>query len=776
MIGFWISLFVLGLAAVVDADGVDVLPGTHALTEQGDLSLQMREGIDQFLLRETDRSVKERQKFWKRDLSSLQAYLESVEPNRERFRKIIGAVDPRLPVTALEYVSTTLVPSKIAETEGYSVFAVRWPVLEGVFGEGLLIQPKRKPVARIVAIPDADQTPEMLLGLAPGIAPESQFARRFAENGCQVIVPVLIDRKDTWSGNEKIWMTNQSHREWVYRQAYEMGRHIIGYEVQKVLAAIDWFVYDSGSVNPDIAVAGYAEGGLIAFYTAAIDPRIDAVLVSGYFDSRQRVWAEPIYRNIFGLLHEFGDAEISGLITPRTLLVEQSQVPKIEEPPQPGEGREATAAPGRLQTPEFDSVQDEISRAISQFPQDPLCRQSVELIAGHGGVTTGPGSERALTRLLQWLNALKGRLKPSGKLPVEVRVDFDPRVRQKRQLAELVGYTQKLLSRSGKVRQEFWKNAKSTSVAEWQATSQQYRDYLWDEVFGRFSKATEPANPRTRKVADNAKWAGYEVVLDVWPGVLASRILLVPKDIKATERRPVVVCQHGVEGQPADVIAKDPQSRAFQLYKGFAAQLAERGFVTFAPQNYYRGGNSFRQMQRKANPLKKTLWAITAAQHERILDWLGTLPFVDSSRIGFYGLSYGGNTAVRVPTLLDRYAVVISSGDFNDWITKTVSVEYRYSFIFYTAYEMFEFDLGNTFNHGDLAGLIAPRPFMVERGHIDDVAPDEWVAQEYARVRRLHDFLGVPERTAIEFFNGPHTIYGVQTLEFLQKHLHWPQR
>jgi len=31
------------------------------------------------------------------------------------------------------------------------------------------------------------------------------------------------------------------------------------------------------------------------------------------------------------------------------------------------------------------------------------------------------------------------------------------------------------------------------------------------------------------------------------------------------------------------------------------------------------------------------------AQHERILEWLGQLPFVDSKRIGFYGLSYGGN-------------------------------------------------------------------------------------------------------------------------------------
>ena len=32
--------------------------------------------------------------------------------------------------------------------------------------------------------------------------------------------------------------------------------------------------------------------------------------------------------------------------------------------------------------------------------------------------------------------------------------------------------------------------------------------------------------------------------MDVWPDVIATGILLVPKGIKPGERRPVVVCQH----------------------------------------------------------------------------------------------------------------------------------------------------------------------------------------------------------------------------------------
>jgi hypothetical protein len=70
-----------------------------------------------------------------------------------------------------------------------------------------------------------------------------------------------------------------------------------------------------------------------------------------------------------------------------------------------------------------------------------------------------------------------------------------------------------------------------------------------------------------------------------------------------------------------------------------------------------------------------------------------------------------------------------------------------------------------------MAGLIAPRAFMVERGHWDPVAPDEWVAYEYAKVRKLYTQLGIRNCTDIEFFNGGHRINGVGTLEFLDKHL-----
>ena len=196
--------------------------------------------------------------------------------------------------------------------------------------------------------------------------------------------------------------------------------------------------------------------------------------------------------------------------------------------------------------------------------------------------------------------------------------------------------------------------------------------------------------------------------------------------------------------------------------------------VVFAPHNPYRGEDRYRYLNRKANAVKATLFSFILAQHEVILDWLATLPSVDPERIGFYGLSYGGETAVRVPPLLERYCLSICSADFNDWARKVASTASRYSFMFTLEWEMPYFDMGRAASYAELAALMLPRPFMVERGHADPVAPDEWVAFEYARVRRLYDILGLGDRTEIEFFDGPHTIHGQGTFRFLEKHLRWP--
>jgi dienelactone hydrolase len=726
-------------------------------------------GIDKHLMTLTEQSVTNRQNLWKRDLSSPAAYEKSIQPNREHLRTIIGATDPRVTNAVFEYISTSTRPAKVSETENYTIYAVRWPVFEDVHGEGLLLQPKKAPVAKVVALPDADQTPEMLAGLAPGIAPENQFARALAQNGCTVLVPVLINRADTYSGSERLRrFTNQPHREWIYRQAYEMGRHIIGYEVEKVLAALDAFANEAAP-NLPLGVAGYDEGGLLALHAAALDTRIQSTLVSGYFNSRQSLWEEPIYRNVFGFLREFGDADLATLVAPRKLVVEQSDVPQVSGPPAARQGRSG-AAPGRITSPDFNVVEGEFGRAKELAGAQA---SKFELISGNEGRSVGPGSPAALRAFLQGLGIANGNFTPSAaKQPVAPSPTDE---RQRQQVLELVEHTQKLLRLSESVRDQFvWQKLKTGSPSDYETSMRPLKQLFADEVMGRLPAPTVPANPQTKKSYDETSWTGYDVTLDLYPDVFAWGVLLLPKDLKPGERRPVVVCQHGLEGVPADTITQDPKASGYQYYKGFSARLAEQGFVVFAPHNPYRGHDNFRVLQRKANPLRLSLFSFIIAQHERVLEWLSAQPFVDPQRIGFYGLSYGGKTAMRVPAVLDRYALSICSGDFNEWVKKNATVDLPLSYMFTIEYEMPEWNLGHTFNYAEMAALIAPRPFMVERGHSDGVGIDEMVAYEYAKVRRLYDRMGLGERTNIEFFNGPHTINGKGTFEFLQKNLNWP--
>ncbi len=495
----------------------------------------------------------------------------------------------------------------------------------------------------------------------------------------------------------------------------------------------------------------------------ALDSRIDAVCVSGYFDNRNNLWQEPIDRNVFGLLEAFGDAELASMIAPRAVIVEAARGPEATIPG--GRG-----APARVVTPELAAVRSEIERAkqlVDRLHPTPV----LELIVS-GDDGRGPhGTIQALSAFLKALDPAAKMASPAGTVRAAKTLP-NAAGRHARQVHELDRHNQWLLRESQYERKaRFWDKLNYESLAKYNESIEPYRRLFADEVIGRFELDKLPPNVRTRKIEESAKWARYEVVMDVFPEVIAYGLLTLPKDIQAGQRRPVVVCQHGLEGRPQDTIGES----GFEHYKAFNTALAERGYITFSPQNLYIFEDRFRTLQRKANPLKKTLFSIIVPQHQQIVDWLQTLPQVDPERIAFYGLSYGGKTAMRVPPLVTDYCLSICSADFNEWVDKNASTRNPHSYSGFGEYEIFEFDLGNTFNYAEMAALIAPRPFMVERGHFDGVASDETVGWEYAKVRFLYAAkLKIPDRTAIEWFDGPHSINGVGTYDFLQRHLNWP--
>ncbi|MBX9622339.1 MAG: dienelactone hydrolase family protein [Gemmataceae bacterium] len=728
----------------------DPLPGTRPLTETGDLAAKMVAGIHTYLDRELAAAPEKRKALWKLDHSSPEAYAKSVAPNRERLRKLLGVVDRREPPAM--YYGLPLGQDRRWQWlfEGGTATVVRWAVLPGVDAEGILIEPDHGPAsADVIAIPDAGQTPEQLIGMDDG----DNFAGRLAARGCRVLIPTLIDRADTHSGNPRLGRaTNQPHREFVQRMAYEMGRTLPGYEVQKVLAGADWLTRD-GNKRP-LAVVGYGDGGLVALLATALDERFTACQVSGAFGSLAAVWDQPIDRNVWGLLGEFGDAELGLLVAPRKLVIDRLPGPNWGGP-KPSKGGWSGAAPGTLGPIPAATIDRELGR--------------LKAAAGKWSPVVVDGGKKVETESVVAADELKRHISrvPGPGWPV------DAAARQKRQFEQLVNYTQKLWRDSDAVRAGYWKKADAASPAAWEKSSEPYRDYFHTEVIGKLPDPTVPLNPRTRPLYDEKTWTGYEVMLDVYPDVFAYGILLLPKDLKPGEKRPVVVCQHGLEGTPRHVI--DPEKSP--VYEEFARKLVERGYIVYAPQNPYIGSTTFRQIQRKAQPLKASLFSFIIRQHQRTLDWLETLPGVDPKRIAFYGLSYGGKTAMRVPAVEKRYCLSICSADFNEWVGKCVSVELDRSYMWTLEYDMYEFDLGGTFNYAEMAYLIAPRPFMVERGHDDGVGIDEMVAYEYAKIRYLYaNRLKIADRTEIEFFPGVHKINGKGTFAFLDRHLNWPPR
>jgi hypothetical protein len=262
----------------------------------------------------------------------------------------------------------------------------------------------------------------------------------------------------------------------------------------------------------------------------------------------------------------------------------------------------------------------------------------------------------------------------------------------------------------------------------------------------------------------------------VYDGVHAYGILLVPKALKPGEKRPVVFVQHGLAGIPEHALGVEPNERADAVYSRFGRQLAERGYIVFAPMIATQDNAERTKLVRRAHLVGMIPVGMDVPKFGRVLDYLSTLPYVDKSRFAFYGLSYGGYTALWAGPAEPRFRVVICSGHFNDWVPKTTDVTLGTAFPHYpNVFDMYNFALLNEFNHSDLASLIAPRAFMIEMGDGDGVIvePRAIADAEIERVLDIYRKLRIPERGACARFPGPHKIDGPAAYAFLDRWLNW---
>ena len=176
---------------------------------------------------------------------------------------------------------------------------------------------------------------------------------------------------------------------------------------------------------------------------------------------------------------------------------------------------------------------------------------------------------------------------------------------------------------------------------------------------------------------------GWDVVLDVWPEVFAWGVLVVPKDVAPGERRPVVVVQHGRNGLPRDTIDRHVpvlqrhrrRPRRPRLRRLRAAQpVSRRRSVPLAQsqgQHHERHAVLVHPRSARAHPRLAGLAALRGCRAHRLLR--PELRWRD------------GRAHSRV---LEKYALSICSGDFNQWTRKIAATDQPFSFMRTIEWEM----------------------------------------------------------------------------------------
>ncbi len=165
---------------------------------------------------------------------------------------------------------------------------------------------------------------------------------------------------------------------------------------------------------------------------------------------------------------------------------------------------------------------------------------------------------------------------------------------------------------------------------------------------------------QTSEEAGLPKFTRKKITYRVEPADRVSAWLLVPRGLKA--KAPAVLCLH----QTVEVGKDEPAGLGANPDLQYALELAERGFVTLAP-DYWPFGGYRRQPYDPyehgyVSGTMKGLW-----NHIRSLDLLQTLPEVDGRRLGCIGHSLGGHNTLWLAAFDDRVRVAVSSCGFSSF-------------------------------------------------------------------------------------------------------------
>ncbi|WP_426562846.1 alpha/beta hydrolase family protein [Angustibacter sp. McL0619] len=149
------------------------------------------------------------------------------------------------------------------------------------------------------------------------------------------------------------------------------------------------------------------------------------------------------------------------------------------------------------------------------------------------------------------------------------------------------------------------------------------------------------------------------------PSGRASAFVCIPDQLEGTA--PLVFCHHQHAGE-FDLGKSEVCGLRGNPDQAYAAELAQRGFVTIAPdsigfedRNWADGSNVgwFELSSRVV--LGRTLLADELQEVSLAIDYASTLAEVDPARVGFIGHSFGGRMAMWAPAWDERIRASVSN-------------------------------------------------------------------------------------------------------------------
>lgn len=285
-------------------------------------------------------------------------------------------------------------------------------------------------------------------------------------------------------------------------------------------------------------------------------------------------------------------------------------------------------------------------------------------------------------------------------------------------------------------------------------------------ILGPFPKQKVSLDPQIISETDCGDYLRRKVSLQVQPGDRMPAYLLLPKQLK--KRAPAVICFYGTTsgaGKDTTVGLSGPQPGTPPAKnRDFAIDMVRAGFVAFAP-DYLRDGERINPGRRAYDTTdfyaKFPNWSLVGKDvwdNARAIDYLQSLPFVDSKRIGMVGHSYGGHSTIFAAALEPRIKVAVANGPVSDFLHHGMhwgvpkGAGNSQSLPGMRPYVL-DHTLPLPLTFYEFTSLIAPRALWVGQA-VGERRPTE--EENHAAVRQVYEALGHPDRVRYNWYAGDH--------------------